>query len=403
MANDLNVHQIIAREAAALLEESAPFLTQINRDREADLAKDIGGYKTGQTVTVTVPKSGKVYDGATFAEGGSATDVQEDSVSLTLDIHKHCAVTFSAKEILTDVTNWRERVLRPQISTLAATLEAAFIEKAVQATPNLVGTAGTTPSSMKTFSQARQKLQMMLAPTDPRSCLFSSEANVELVDGSKALFNPAPSIAKMYREGMVTGMAQGATFFECVNLPTVTNGNKVSSVTVSGASQTGSSLTLGGVAASDTFKKGQVFTIAGVYAVHPLTGIAYNTLQQFVVTADTTSAGTTVSVPIYPAIVTAMPGKTVSGSPANSAAVTFVGSASTGYVNSLMFHRDAFTAAFKPLKVVAGAEGYNYSANGITLTVQTFGDGTSLTESTRIDVLGGFAAVRGIHACRIIQ
>ena len=402
MANSLKVHQIIAREAAALLEESAPFLTQINRSREEDIAKDIGGYKSGQSVTIAVPRSGKVYDGATFAGGGAAEDVVEDSVTLSLDVHKHCGVTFSAKEILTDVTNWRERVLRPQISTLAASLEASFIQKAVEATPNLVGTPGTTPSSMKTFSQARQKLQMFLAPADPRACLFSSEANVELVDASKVLFNPVPSIAKMYREGMVSGAAQGATFFECVNLPTLTNGNKVASVTVSGASQTGSSL-LVACAASDTFKKGQVFTVAGVYATHPLTGTDYNTLQQFVVTADTTSAGTTVSLPIYPAIKTAAPGKTVSASPASGISLTFYGAASTGYVNSLMFQRDAFTAAFKPIKVVAGAEGYTYSANGITLTVQTFGNGSSLTESTRIDVLGGFAAVRGIHACRIVQ
>lgn len=402
MANSLKVHQIIAREAAALLEESAPFLTQINRDREDDLAKDVNGYKTGQTVTISVPKSGKVYDGATFAGGGSAADVTEDGVSLTLDIHKHAAVTFSAKEILTDVTEWRERILRPQITTLAASLEAEFILRAVQATPNLVGTPGTTASSMKTFSQARQKLQQFLAPADPRACLMSSEVNVELVDSSKVLFNPAPTIAKMYREGTVAGYAQGANFFECVNLPTITNGNKVAGVTISGADQTGSTLTFGGVAAADTFKKGQVFT-CGVKAVHPLTGATYIADQQFVITANVTSSGTTVSVPIYPAIVTAMPGQTVAASPTNGASVVFVGSASTGYVQSLMFQRDAFTAAFKPLKVVAGAEGYQYSANGIKLTVQTFGNGTNLTESTRIDVLGGFAAVRGIHACRVTQ
>jgi len=403
MPNNLKVHQIIAREAAALLEESAPFLTQINRDREADLAKDIGGYKTGQTVTITVPRSGKVYDGATFAGGGAAEDVIEDTVPLTLDIHKHAGVTFSAKEILTDVTDWRERVLRPQISTLAASLEAEFIKRAVAATPHLVGTPGTVPNSMKVFSQARQKLQQALAPVDPRTVLFSSEANVEMVDSSKALFNPTPEIAKMYREGMVSGKAQGATWFECVNLPVLANGNKVSGVTVSGASQSGSSLVVGGLVAGDTFLKGQVFTIAGVFDVHPLTGESYGSLKQFVVTADVTASGATATLPIYPALKATTPAKTVSALPANAAALTFAGAASTGYVNNLMFHRDAFTAAFKPLKVVAGAEGYTYSANGITLTVQTFGNGTNLTESTRIDVLGGFAAVRGIHAARVIQ
>jgi hypothetical protein len=173
-------------------------------------------------------------------------------------------------------------------------------------------------------------------------------------------------------------------------------------VTVSGAGQTGNTLVVGGLTAGDTFKQGQVFT-CGVYAVHPLTGQVYGGLQQFVITADVTAAGATASLPIYPAIDASMPGQTVSASPANGAALTFVGAASTGYVNSLMFQRDAFTIASKPLKVVAGAEGYVYKANGIALTVQTFGNGSNLTESTRIDFLGGFAAVRGIHACRVIQ
>ena len=51
-----------------------------------------------------------------------------------------------------------------------------------------------------------------------RTLLMSSEANIEMVDASKALFNPAPSISKMYAEGSVLGMFQGAAVFECVNL-----------------------------------------------------------------------------------------------------------------------------------------------------------------------------------------
>lgn len=404
MPNDISVHQIIAREAAAALEEASPFISKLlDRSRENDIAKELGGFRTGQSVTITVPRSGAVFDGATFAGGGSAPDVVEDEVPLTLDIHKHAAVTFSAKELLTDVTNWRERVLRPQISTLAASIEAEMILRAVRATPNLIGTPGTVPTSMRTFSQARAALNRQLAPADPRCCLMSSEVNVEMVDSSKSLFNPNADIAKQYRSGLFAGMAQGAEFYECVNLPTITNGNKVASVTVSGAGQTGGSLTVGGLTAGDTFRRGQVFTIANVFDVHPLTGASYGTLKQFVVTADVTATGATAALPIYPSIDISMPGQTVSAAPANSAALVFVGAAGASYVNNLFFAPGAFTAAFKPLKVVAGSEGYQFNAGGMALTVQTFGNGTTLTESTRIDVLAGFAAVRGVHAARVVQ
>ena len=61
------------------------------------------------------------------------------------------------------------------------------------------------------------------------------------------------------------------------------------------------------------------------------------------------------------------------------------------------------SSAIAPLPVLASCEGYTYSANGFAIRVMTFGNGQSDTESTRIDVLYGIQAVRGIHACRIIQ
>jgi hypothetical protein len=293
-------------------------------------------------------------------------------------------------------------VMKPQMSSLCAVIEADLIRKAVMATPNLVGTPGTVPNTMKTFNQARAKLQKSLAPPSPRDVLISTDVNTEMVDSSKQLFNPNADISKQFRESFI-GRAAQADWHECVNLPTLTNGNKVTGVTVSGASQTGDTLLVGGVAAADTFKKGQVFTIAGVFQTHPLTGDIYPDLQQFVVTADVTSAGTTVSIPIYPSITPAFPNKTVSASPANSAALTFVGAAGLAFANNLLYQRDAFTAAFTAPPVVAGADGHQFNSNGIRFTVQTGGNFSNLSSATRIDVWWGFVAVRGMHAARIAQ
>lgn len=403
MPNSVLTHAMIAREAAALLEEASPFVRYVNKARQEEFAQDVNGYKRGDTVTIKIPPTGVVYTGSTFAGGGSAPDFVEDSVQLTLATQKHVPLTFGAKEKLLNITDFRERILMPQMATLAADVEADLIARAVASVPNLVGTPGTTPSSMKTFSQARAKLQRNLAPDSPRYCQMTDDVNVELVDSSKMLFNPVSEVEKMFFEGTL-GRAQGAGWYECVNMPTITNGSKVAGVTVNGASQTGYTLSIGGLTAGDTIKAGTVFTLAGVNEAHPLTGNDQGALRQFVVTADFTATGATGSIGIYPQIDAAAPNKTVTASPANGAALTFVGSANAGYKNSLMWHRDAFTAAFAPLPVLASCEGYTARLpSGISVRVMTFGNGQTDTESTRIDVLYGFTKVRPLHACRVTQ
>ncbi len=395
MTVTLLTHQMIAREAAAMLDEEMYFSTRVNRGREEEFTQAVSGYKKGDTVSIKVPPAPIVYSGATFAEGGSAAVFAETSVALTLDTQKHTGLTFTAVERALEMSEFKERILRPSIRSLAATAEADLILRASKFCPNVVGTAGTTPTTAKTFGQARGYMQRFLAPPGDRTLLLSSEANIEMVDASKALFSPAPSIAKMYSEGAVLGMFMGSAVFESVNLTPYGNGADIV-MTVNGATQTGSTLAVTG---NTSVAAGQIFTMPGVYAVHPLTGVATTTLQQFVVTA--TSA--TGNITIYPPITTSMPNKTVSNSPTDTNALTFVGLASTTYARSLMFHRDAFTVAFAPLPVLAGCEGYTATMNGMSVRVMTGGNFNADTESTRVDVLYGIAAPRPLHACGIIQ
>lgn len=404
MSNTTLTHQKIAREAAAILSEESPFIANLNRGRQDEFGEAIDGYKIGDTVDIGIPPTGVVFDGATFAEGGAATDNKEQKVTLTIDTQKHVALAFGSKEKKLDIADFKERILRPQMRTLASVVEADLLQKAVISVPNLVGTAGTTPTAMKTYAQARAKLQAYLAPPGDRSCLFSSNANTELVDASKALFHANAQIERGFLRGTI-GEAMGAMFYEHQSIPVVTNGSQVTSLLVNGAVADGAtSMAIDGGTGSNTIKQGSVFTIAGVYRIHPLTGAVSTDLQQFVVTADLTLATGAGTLSFYPAVNTAGQNKTVSALPADNAALTFVGSASTGYAQNLMFHRDAFTAAFVPLAVVAGAEGYTARLpNGISVRVSTGGDFKADSENTRIDVLYGFKAVRPLHACRITE
>lgn len=406
-ANDIKVFQTLAREAAAIFEENTPFISNVNRAREADFKTDYRQYKPGQTVNIVVPPTATVYTGATFAEGGSAEDTVEKTVALTFSDttdRKHVALNVSTFEKIFNIPDakqdWVDRFLRPKIASLAATVEADMIARAVKLCPNLVGTPGTPITAMSVVAAQRAKLQRYLTPMQQRSSLISDVTNVGLVDANKGIFNPSAEISKEFTEGYI-GYAQGSKFYECVNLPAITNGSDVTGVTVNGASQTGTALTVANLAAAPN--PGQVFTIAGVYAVHPLTGTAYGSattdLQQFVILPGST----TTVLQIYPAIKATMPNKTVSALPADTAAITWVGSASTAYRQNLMFHKDAFTIAMMPIPVIASCEGYTYQAKGFSLRVMTFGNGQTDTESTRIDVLCTLAGVRPEWSARATE
>lgn len=403
MSNTILTHQMVAREAARILNEEMNFVTNISRDREDDAQAKVNGYRKGQSVKIKIPPYSKVYDGANFAGGGAAPDQVETYVTSTLSTQKHVPMTFTAIEKALSLTEYSDRFLKPALSTLASTVQADLLAKAVKLIPNVVGTPGSVPTTMKTYAQARATLQRFLAPDSPRSLLFSSDANTELVDTSKALFNPTKAIQEMFYKGYL-GNAQGFEFFENQSLPVVTYGNKVAGVTVSGAGQSGSALLVGGTLAGDTFKAGTTFIIAGVFEVHPLTGIATTKPRRFVLTADATAAGATVTLNISPAINATAPGATVSALPAAGAAITFDGSASTGYRQNLAFQRDSIVTAFAPLPILASCEGYTADIGGIAVRVMTFGNGSTDTESTRIDVLyADPVSPRPDHACRITE
>lgn len=397
MANQVLTHQMIAREAAKMLEELAPFTANINKGRQDEFGSDVSGYKKGDTVKIKIPTSGKVFDGATYAGGAAGTDVIEESVNLSLDTQKHIALQFGAKEKMLNITDFKERILRPQMQTLASVVEADLISKGVLGVPNLVSmnTAGTTPSNA--LALARAKMNQYLTPAGDRSALITSTANVALSGEISRLYNPTQASSKAYLDGYVA-TAFGSDLFEHQSIPTHTKGT-AATITVSAASQTGSSITMT-AGAGGTLVKGDVITIAGVNAVHPLTGQDTGSLQQFVVT-ETVTVSTGTAVKIYPSINPTAPNKTVSTSPASGAVVTL---ASINGVQNLVFHKDAFTAAFAPLPVIASCEGYTARLpSGISVRVMTFGDGNNDIERTRIDVLYGFQTVRGLHAVRIPQ
>lgn len=403
MPNTILTHQMLAREAAAMLSEEANFLSNINRGREEEFKAQPNGYRKGDFVDIGIPPVPTVYDGSNFAGGGSAPDQKEEKVRLQLATQKHVPLTFTAKEKALSISDFKTRFLKPAMNSLASVVQADLIQRAVLAVPNVVGTPGTLPNTFKTYGQARSAMERFLAPGGDRTVLLSSDASNELADAIKNQQNPTDAGNKAFKEGYIT-RAQQFDMYENQALPVFANGT-ATGFTVNGAGQTGSTLNIGGLTNGWTILKGTVFTLPNVFAVHPVLGVSNGKLRQFVVTADFTASGTTGAISIFPALSVSSASQvgTVSALPGNGGAATLVGAAATGYRQQLAFHKDAFTAAFAPLPILASCEGYTASVGGFSVRVMTFGNGQTDTESTRIDVLYGFSAVRPDHAARVTE
>lgn len=403
MANQLLTHQMIAREGAAMFEEMGTFLTNINRDREADIGRDVSGYTSGASVKIKIPPTPVVYDGASFAGGGSAPDQVETFETLTVNTQKHVPITFTAVQKAMELSEFKERILKPSIQALVSIVEADLMQRAYREIPAVLGTAGTIPSTIAPFAQARSAANRAMEPMTDRVALVSSDFNSNMVSADRLLFQP--NVSNQYKTGSM-GDTQGFSFYENQSLPVHTNGT-ATGFNVNGVGQTGSTLNIGGLTAGQTITRGTSFTLPNVRETHPITGQAYpaSNLRTFVVTADFTASGTTGTISIFPAITPSSSSVvgTVNASPANGIAATIFGAASTSYRQNLAFHRDAFAAAFVPLPVLASCEGYSFKTDNFGLRVMTFGNGQSDTESTRIDVLYGFTKVRGQHAQRISE
>jgi hypothetical protein len=142
---------------------------------------------------------------------------------------------------------------------------------------------------------------------------------------------------------------------------------------------------------------GDVFTVAGVYSVHPETKVSTGQLQQFVVT----TGGTTSQV-VSPTPVTsgATQNITIVGAGAGKA-VTFAGTASTATGTALMFHKEAFAFATADLLMPNGVDFARREVqDGISMRIVRAYDINNDKFPCRLDVLYGYKPIRPQLACR---
>jgi hypothetical protein len=163
-------------------------------------------------------------------------------------------------------------------------------------------------------------------------------------------------------------------------------------------------ISIDGGTASATVTVGDVFTVANVYSVNPQTRQSTGSLQQFVVTAaNTASSGSWTSIAVSPAMYTSSNAlATIDAFPVDGAAITFVGAASTGYPQNLIYQKNAITFATADLLLPQGVDMASRQVhNGISMRIVRQYDINNDRMPCRIDVLYGYSVIRPQMAVRL--
>jgi len=400
MANSLLTIDMITRKSLEILENNLVITRNVNRQYDSSFA--VNGAKIGSTLRIRLPDRALVTDGATL----SAQDDNEQYTTLTVSSQKHIGVSFSSAELALSMDDFAERVLKPRISQLASSVDAD-VANAYKTIGNSVGTPGTTPATALVLLQAQQKLNENAATMSPRYATVNPAANAGLVNGLSGFFNPTDVIARQFKNGMMgmdvlgyseVNMSQSIKMHTCGSRD-ATGGTLSASVSVQGAT----TIAITGAGNDDTIKAGDVFTVAGCYAVNPQTRESTGSLFQFVALADVTlngsGAGNVTVAPIYTA---ANALATVDSFPASGAAVVFVGAAGTQYAQNMVYHRDAIAFATADLLLPQGVDMASRAVhNGISLRIVRQYDINDDVMPTRVDILYGYGAIRPQMAARI--
>ena len=396
--NNILTIDMITRKSLELLENNLVITRTVNRQYDDSFAKS--GAKIGSTLRIRLPDRALVTDGAAL----QVQDDVEQNTSLTVSSQKHIGINFTTAELTMQLDDFAERVLKPRISQLAASIDAD-VANSFQSIFQSVGTPGTTPGTSLVLLQAQQKLNEAAAVMSPRYATVNPAANAALVEGMKGLFNPVSTISKQFKSGL---MGEGILGYEELNMSQSikqhTTGTRTGAhtVTTTVSAQGASTIAITGTG-SQIIKKGDVFTIASVFAVNPQTRESTGSLQQFVATADATATGGAYTVSVSPAIFTASQAlATVDSFPQSGATVTFLGSASTQYPQNLIYHKDAITFATADLVMPQGVDMASRQVhNGISMRIVRQYDINNDRMPCRIDVLYGFGVIRPQMAVRM--
>lgn len=402
MSNALLTPTKIAKEALFQLKNNLVMGALVHREYKEEFLDP----KAGGTVTIRKPVKFVASDGATRVN----QDVTEGSTSITIDKRKHVSWKFNTNDLTLSIEEYSKRYIAPAMIALAQEVETSLCGLYANVWRH-AGTPGTVPSGFSSLSAAALRLDNGAVPA-VRHAVLNPEAAWTIANGLTG--NYVSDKAKTALERGKIGMLAGFDTYSAQSIRLHTVGAYGGTPLIKGASQvstyasvkdsyTQTLLTDGWTPTTGALAAGDVFTIAGVYAVNPVTKQSTGQLANFVVNAAATADGSgNMSISISPPIITSGAYQTVDAAPADNAAISVKGTASTAYAQNLCFHKNAFALVTTPLELPDGAAFKSReSADGLSVRVVKDYDIENDEDIIRLDILYGVKAIYPELACRL--
>ena len=392
MANTLITPSIIAQEALFQLENNCVMASKVHQEYKEEF---VG---IGDTVSIRKPVKFLSKSGATRIN----QDVLESSRSITISEQEHVSWKFNSKDLTLTVRDYSERYIKPAVIALSNKVDSDLCQLGAQSFWNYAGTPGTTPADFAAIKNVAKVMDNAAVPDDMQRCMvLNPDARWEIADGLKAVFN-AEITGGVVRKGRLGEIANFHIYGD-QNIYTHTVGTFNGTVLVNDASFTNdtASIAFDGAGSNEAgfITKGDIFTIANVFDVNPISKVALPTLKRFVASAAVTTAAAAGTVIVTEALndgstSSSAAFQNVDSLPANNAAITIVGTASTAYPQNLSFHRNALALVMVPLEL---PDSVNFKAqahsNGMSIRVVKDYSIDNDEEIIRLDILYGYSAI----------
>lgn len=417
---------MITNESLMVLENELTFASQVLRTYDDSFGVD--GAKIGDTVNVRRPARFVGTSGPNL----SVEDFYQSSVPVVVgDTTKygdqfHVDTSFTTKDLRLSLGSFSDNVVKPAVAAIANKVDYTGLSMAKNSTANIVGVAGTPPTSLLTYLTAGAFLDAEAAPRDGnRAVVIEPFTGATIVDSLKGLFMPDAAISQQFRKGLMGRDSAGMNWKMDQNVNVQTSGAWSASTASTLTADTTSATNLGSIStgwqatstlvltfgATVTLKKGDIISIANVFPVNPQNRQIYgNAPRKFVVQSDFSGTGSsTGNLTVAPAIITAGQFQNVSIS-ATSATATVtpfsIGVSATG-VNSprnILFHKNAYTCAMVDLELPAGVVFAGRASSkeaGVSIRVVRQYTINNDQIPARFDVLYGWAPLYQELGCQV--
>jgi hypothetical protein len=392
MPNQFITTQLVSNTALAMFANNAPFIMTGSRIYQDDFQNS--GYKIGDTLQVRRQNNFVIGDGSTAVPQSIIESVE----NITVAHQYHALIAYTIQDLSLRIEDFSRMFIQPAIQNIISQMERDIGSAAETSVWFYSGTAGTPINSFQTVDLAGAKLL-------EQGVNISSDAYLAMTvrDGSSLKSALLNNFTPVFNEDIVRQSAIGHLsyfdIFQSQNIvqhiagagPTLYPADVL---TVNGAVSSGNVLVLAGATDSITnyFLPGDLFSIAGVHSVNPLSRASTGQNMQFVVqAAANSSVSGALTVTVLPVIIsdTGNPLQNVDVPIPNGAAVTVVGN----YNINLAYPARGLDIVCPPLYKLQ----VPYSSvaidpeTGLSLAVTQTGDILGYQNFMRIDILCGFA------------